>query len=83
MRKAGCGFAGPNSIQATPQIHREPAELHTLTGVLHGVRGLDSGAVIQLGLVLLIATPVVRVALTLVAFVWQRDRLTWLSQPSF
>jgi len=30
---------------------------------------------VQLGLVLLIATPMVRVALTLVAFLWQRDRL--------
>jgi uncharacterized membrane protein len=35
----------------------------------------DPRAIIQLGLVLLIGTPVARVALTLVAFVIQRDRL--------
>jgi uncharacterized membrane protein len=35
---------------------------------------LDAPSVIQLGLVLLIATPVLRVAFTLVAFVLQRDR---------
>lgn len=35
----------------------------------------DSRAVAQLGLVLLIATPIARVAFTLVAFVIQRDRL--------
>ena len=51
----------------------EPGELHTLPGILHGARSLDSRAVVQLGLVLLIATPVVRVGLTLVAFVQQRD----------
>ena len=43
----------------------------TLHGALHG----DPGAIVQLGLVLLIATPVARVALTLAAFVAQRDRL--------
>jgi uncharacterized membrane protein len=36
---------------------------------------LDSRGVIQLGLVVLIATPVARVALTLGAFLLQRDRL--------
>lgn len=35
----------------------------------------DARAITQAGIVLLIATPVARVALTLVAFVLQRDRL--------
>ena len=43
----------------------------TLRGAVHG----DPQAIVQLGLVLLIATPVARVALTLAAFVAQRDRL--------
>lgn len=42
-----------------------------ILGAVHG----DPGAIVQLGLVLLIATPVARVALTLAAFVAQRDRL--------
>jgi uncharacterized membrane protein len=53
----------------------EPAELRSVGGVLRAALALDSRAVVQLGLVLLIATPVARVALTLVAFLIQRDRL--------
>jgi uncharacterized membrane protein len=53
----------------------EPSELSTLGGIVRGARRLDSAAIVQLGLVLLIATPVMRVALTLVAFWMQRDRL--------
>jgi uncharacterized membrane protein len=35
---------------------------------------MQSESIVQLGLLLLIATPVARVAFTLVAFVLQRDR---------
>jgi len=42
---------------------------------VRGAYRLDSHAIVQFGLVLLIATPIMRVALTLVAFWWQRDRL--------
>ena len=49
--------------------------LQGLTGIFRGALALDSMAIVQLGLVLLIATPVMRVALTLVAFALQRDRL--------
>ena len=43
----------------------------TFSGAMHG----EPKAIVQLGLVLLIATPVARVALTLAAFAAQRDRL--------
>jgi uncharacterized membrane protein len=49
--------------------------LHGLGGIFRGAAALDSMAIVQLGLVLLIATPVMRVALTLVAFTIQRDRV--------
>lgn len=49
--------------------------LQGLAGIFRGALALDSMAIVQLGLVLLIATPVMRVALTLVAFALQRDRL--------
>ncbi|HWE42007.1 MAG TPA: DUF1634 domain-containing protein [Gemmatimonadaceae bacterium] len=49
--------------------------LQGLAGIFRGAVALDSMAIVQLGLVLLIATPVMRVALTLVAFALQRDRL--------
>jgi uncharacterized membrane protein len=49
--------------------------LQSLAGIFGGVLVVDARAIVQLGLILLIATPVVRVALTLVAFLIQRDRL--------
>jgi uncharacterized membrane protein len=49
--------------------------LHDIGSILRGARQLDSRAIVQLGLVLLIATPVARVALTFVAFLVRRDRL--------
>jgi uncharacterized membrane protein len=52
----------------------EPAALSQLGGIMRGVLTLDAGAIVQFGLVILIATPVARVALTLVVFAIQRDR---------
>lgn len=51
-----------------------PEGLRSIAGVLRGVRALDSRAIVQLGILLLILTPVARVVLTLVAFARQRDR---------
>ena len=53
----------------------EPAELRSLRGIIRGVTAFRAASIIQLGLVLLIATPVARVAMSLVAFVVQRDRI--------
>lgn len=52
----------------------ESGTLSSLTGVWRGVLALDSRAIVQFGLLLLIATPIARVALTLVAFVVLRDK---------
>lgn len=53
----------------------EPAELRSVPGILRGALVLDSLSVIQLGLLVLLATPVVRVAFSVVAFLLQQDRL--------
>jgi uncharacterized membrane protein len=53
----------------------EDPVLKGIGAIVHGVMMGDSRAIVQLGLVLLIATPVARVALTLVAFALQRDRV--------
>lgn len=69
-------LAGHSS--ATANYHSfagEPAQLRHVTDIVAGALHLESRAVIQLGLLLLIATPVVRVALSLIAFVLQRDKL--------
>ena len=56
-------------------FHSAPPQLRTIGGIVRGAFALDSKAIVQLGLVLLIATPVVRVAFMLIAFVVQRDRV--------
>jgi uncharacterized membrane protein len=53
----------------------ESSSLRSVGATLRGVVAADPRAIVQLGLVLLIATPVARVALTLAAFAAQRDRL--------
>ena len=53
----------------------EPPELRSVGGILRAVAAGHPDAIVQLGLVLLIATPVARVAMSLVAFVLQRDRI--------
>jgi uncharacterized membrane protein len=52
----------------------EPAFLVSIAGIVRGALAFNGDAIAQLGLLLLIATPVARVAFTLVAFALQRDR---------
>jgi len=52
----------------------EPAVLKNFPDVLRGVVHLQGVAIIQLGLLLLIATPVARVAFSVAAFALERDR---------
>lgn len=51
----------------------EPAYLRSLTGIVRDAFTLDPRGIIQFGLLILIATPVARVAFALVAFALQRD----------
>lgn len=53
----------------------EPADLRQVSGVLHDVLALQGRGIIQLGILLLILTPVARVAFSVFAFWQQRDRL--------
>ena len=56
-------------------FHGEPEALRSVTGVWKGVIGLHPRSWIQFGLLLLIATPIARVAFSVAAFAIQRDRL--------
>ena len=63
---------------ATAAFHAfngEPEQLRSLGGIARAALGGDSRGIVQLGLVLLIVTPLARVALTLIAFAAQRDRI--------
>jgi uncharacterized membrane protein len=53
----------------------ELSPLRNFAGILHGMRQLSGRAIIQFGLLLLIATPVARVIFSAVAFAWERDYL--------
>jgi len=51
----------------------EPAEFRTVPGIFHDAQALHGRGLIQLGLLLLIATPIARVAFSVVAFMYERD----------
>jgi uncharacterized membrane protein len=53
----------------------EPSEYRTIPGVIRSVINFRGRGIIQLGLLLLIATPIVRVAFSVVGFAIERDRL--------
>ncbi len=56
-------------------FHGEPVEFRKVSGIIAGIRSLRGRAIIQLGLLLLIATPVARVAFSIFGFARERD---WL-----
>jgi uncharacterized membrane protein len=51
----------------------EPEELRTVPGIIHEALALHGRGLIQFGLLILIATPIARVAFSVVAFLYQRD----------
>jgi uncharacterized membrane protein len=54
-------------------FHGEPESLRTVSGIINGALHAVARAIIQLGLLILIATPVARVAFSAVAFAIERD----------
>jgi uncharacterized membrane protein len=56
-------------------FHGEPTDLKSLPGILHSAFTFHGQGIIQLGLVLLIATPVARVAFAIWGFAAEHDRL--------
>lgn len=69
LARHGGAPAGYHTFAGEPESLRSPA--HIVDGALH----LGGRAVIQLGLLLLIATPVARVAFSAFAFLAERDYL--------
>jgi len=61
-------------------FHPEPQSLRSIAGVTDGAFHLNCAYVIQFGLLLLIATPVARVAFTVFAFLKERDWMyVWIT----
>ena len=53
----------------------EPTDLKSLSGIVRDAFTLHSRGIIQLGLLLLIATPVARVAFSIFGFAEEKDRM--------
>ena len=53
----------------------EPSDFRTIPGVIRSAMGGHGRGLIQLGLLFLIATPIARVALSIVGFAIERDRM--------
>jgi uncharacterized membrane protein len=61
---------------AKPDYHifrSEPNQLRHISGIVKSSIALDPAAIIQLGILILIATPVARVAFSVFAFAEERD----------
>ena len=56
-------------------FHGQPKDLRTLGGVIHDAISGSATGIIELGLLVLILTPIARVVFSVVAFVRERDVL--------
>jgi uncharacterized membrane protein len=75
---AGAIWYLTQSGTAVPNYHTfrgEPGNLRSVSAIIVGAVDGQSRCLIQLGLLLLIATPILRVAFSVFAFAMQRDRL--------
>ena len=54
-------------------FHGEPEALRSIPAVLEGVASFHASSIIQLGLLLLIATPIARVLFAAIAFALEKD----------
>jgi uncharacterized membrane protein len=66
-------WSSPTALQELTQ--RGVAFPHTLSAVFQGAAGMQGEAIVAIGLLLLILTPVARVAVSILAFLYQRDRV--------
>jgi len=53
----------------------EPSDLRHVRGIVKSAAGLQGRGIIQLGLLLLIATPIARVAFSIFGFAAEKDRM--------
>jgi uncharacterized membrane protein len=56
-------------------FHGEPDDLKSVAGILRDAFSGNTRGIMQLGLLLLIATPIARVMFSAVAFAMERDRM--------
>jgi uncharacterized membrane protein len=71
----GVWFLVGHGAEATSftTFHGEPSFLRSVSGIVTAAIALHPSAVVQLGLLLLIAVPIFRVAVSIIAFAAERD----------
>ena len=67
--------ANPRTRVGYRTFHGEPPELRTVDGIVHSAFSGNTLAVMQLGLLILIATPIARVVFSVFAFAREGDRM--------
>jgi uncharacterized membrane protein len=75
MLARGQGEAAGGAAIDLATFRAEPAALRSIPSIISGAARLDPPSVVLLGALLLIATPIARVALALAVFAARRDRL--------
>jgi len=78
LAAVGGGFLLFSGVPSKPDFGRflgEPAYLTTVAGIFRSAFSGNARGIIQLGLVVLISVPIVRVAVSLAAFAFRKD---WL-----
>ena len=63
----------PGAVRDYHMFQGEPMEYKSVIAIGHDAAELHGRGLIQLGLLVLIATPIARVVFSLFAFLWQRD----------
>src|SRR4051812_40156145 len=73
----GIIFLANNAQLTASYAHLEGAtfQLRNLAGIIAGVKNLQGDAIIQLGVVILIATPIARIVFSVFAFAIEKDYL--------
>lgn len=57
------------------KFNGEPAGYTSLTGIIEGLKKGSATEIIQLGVVILIATPIIRIIFSLISFIFEKDKL--------
>ena len=74
----GLYYLFAHGAEQTPNYSRfsgEPSSYTSLKGIMEGVFALHARNIIQLGVVVLLATPILRVFFSLLAFIKEKDRM--------
>jgi uncharacterized membrane protein len=74
----GLYFLFQHGQAPVPSYHRffgESIGYTTFSGILHGAFAFQAKAIIQLGVMVLIATPILRILFSLIGFTIEKDRL--------